>query len=126
MINKRSPIKTYNIIERTVKLSNKTPLHRKILFDFADNIVVSFFSEIPFIGISRFIETIELILVCKFSFVLLHFLLGEFSDQIKNDLFDDFHNGLGISDFFFAVIPIRKLNVNENPRRCSREIFVQP
>ena len=37
MILKES-FEAYNIVERRVKLNNKTPFHRKILIAFADNI----------------------------------------------------------------------------------------
>ena len=50
-----------------------------------------------FSGISYLTETSQLVLVCEFAFALLDFLLGDFSDQIKNDLFAVFHNGLEFS-----------------------------
>ena len=55
-----------------------------------------------FSGISCLIETSQLILACELAFALLDFLLREFSDQIKNDLFADFQNGLEISEIFSA------------------------
>lgn len=48
-----------------------------------------------------------MILVSKFVFALLDFVLGGFSKQIKIDLLVDVHYGKGISEIF-AGIPIRE------------------
>ena len=43
---KRSLIEVYSIAERRVKLSNKTPIHRKIFIAFADNIGLTIRSDL--------------------------------------------------------------------------------
>ena len=69
-------------------------------------------------------KTSQLILVGEFAFVVLDFLQGGFSDQIKINLFADFYNEMEISEIFVGI-PIKKINfaVNENHWRCSRKIL---
>ena len=69
-------------------------------------------------------KTSQLILVGEFAFVVLDFLQGGFSDQIKINLFADFYNEMEILEIFVGI-PIKKINfaVNENHWRCSRKIL---
>ena len=55
-----------------------------------------------FSGISCLIETNQLISFREFAFALLDFLLEEFSNQNKYDLFVNFHNGSEISEIFYG------------------------
>ena len=43
----RSPIKAYEIVERTVKLNSKTPIRRKMVTGFPDNIELINYSWVP-------------------------------------------------------------------------------